>query len=191
MARWLCVGVCVLSVILMLVRSRSGAGAIITTALEGLGWLSWLVGGTMTLSASRHWLTFQQPLSELAALRSIPPRWVANAAPCALTYRILTWVGGPALLLTMLSIALAHDPSFIGRQGLLLLAVPAFACLLAVGLTAFTLLAVSISRGSAVQALLAIFLVPHLVREVWPHTPSILVVYDWLWRELVMLGAGA
>lgn len=191
MARWLCACVCAISIVLMIVRQGSGAHAVTTTALEGVGWLAWLVAGTTTLSASRHWLKFQQPLSELAALRSIPHGWLSKAAPCALTYRIATLVGGPALLLTVVSIAVSHDPSFAWRQGLLLLAVVAFACLLAVGLTALTLLAASISHDSAVPALLAVLFVPHLVREVWPHTPSIIVLYDWLWRELLVLGGGA
>ena len=191
LARWLCIGVCALSVILMLIRRHAGAGEVVTTALEGVGWLSWLVAGTTTLSASRHWLTFQQPLSELAALRSIPSRWLTTAAPCALAYRIATWVGGPALLLVVLSIAVTHDASLAWRHALLIVLVPIFAGLLAVGLTGVTVLAVGISRGSAVSAVLAVVFVPHVVREVWPHTPSIIMLYDGLWREMVILGGGA
>lgn len=189
-ARWLAWSVALVAVVLML--ARLGAEAeVVVTAIEALGWLSWLVGGAITWSAVRNWRTFQEPLADMARERGIATLWRDIAAPLALARCISVAIGLPALLLTALAFALTGGTMVLWLYPALLLAVPSYVLLFAVGLGLLVLVSTKLSPDASGTALLFILVIPHLFRELWPYTPSVIGFYQWLWGELVYLGANA
>lgn len=189
-ARWLAWSVAIIAVVLMLARLGSES-EVVVTAIEALGWLSWLVGGATTWSAVRNWRTFQEPLADMARERGIGPAWRDMAAPLALARSIAVSIGLPALLLTTFAFALASGTTLLWVYPSLLLAVPTYVLLFAVGLGLLALVSTKLSPDASGTALLFILVIPHLFRELWPYTPSVIGFYQWLWGELVQLGANA
>jgi hypothetical protein len=176
----------------MLMLARLGAEAeVVVTAIEALGWLSWLVGGAITWSAVRNWRTFQEPLADMARERGIAKLWRDIAAPLALARCITVSIGLPALLLVAFAFALAGGTTVLWVYPALLLAVPSYVLVFAVGLGLLVLVSTKLSPDASGTALLFILVVPHLFRELWPYTPSVIGFYQWLWGELVYLGANA
>jgi len=189
-ARWLAWSVTIIAVVLMLMR-LGAQSEVVVTAIEALGWLSWLVGGASTWSAVRNWRTFQAPLADMARERGIAPAWRDVAAPLALARCIAVSIGLPALLLTAFAFALASGTTLLWVYPTLLLAVPSYVLVFAVGLGLLALVSTRLSPDASSTTLLFILVIPHLFRELWPYTPSVIGFYQWLWGQLVHLGANA
>lgn len=187
--RWLAWSVATVAVLSML--GLGDGSEVVVTSIEALGWLSWLVGGGITWSAVRNWKTFQDPLGDLARERGVPKAWRDLAAPLALIRQLALSIGLPALLLAALAIALESDMASLSTHLALLLLVPSYALVFALGIGLLAFVSTKLFPEAATTALLAILVVPHACREVWPHTPSIIGLYEWLWSELVHLGASA
>lgn len=189
-ARWLAWAVASVSVLSMLTRLDDGSGLGVIS-VEALAWLSWLVGGAITWSALRHWKTFQDPLADMARERGVAVTWRELAAPLALIRQLGVSIGVPALLLTALAVALGSGAGFSWASPALLLLVPGYVVLFALGVGLLAFLSTKLLPQAATSVFLVIVLVPHACRELWPDTPSVIGLYAWLWNELVFLGAMA
>jgi len=189
-ARWLAWAVAVASVLSMLMRRDTGP-ALLILSIEALGWLSWLVGGSITWSALRNWRTFQAPLADMARERGVGTAWLDLAAPLALIRQLSLWVGVPALSLTLFALGFGAGARVSWSHPGLLLLVPGYVVIFALGLGLLTFVSTKLLPEAATSAFLVIVLIPHACRELWPHTPSIIGMYVWLWNELVYLGAMA
>ena len=188
-ARWLAASVAVVAIVSML-AGLDGDSAVLTS-LEALGWLSWLVGGVITWSALRNWSKFQEPLSDMARERGVHATWRDLAAPLALTRQLALAIGIPALLLTAFTVTLASGTRLPWAYPALLILVPVYALAFAGGLGVLVFVSTKWCSGAATIALLAMLLIPHACRELWPHTPSVIGFYEWIWSELVQLGAAS
>lgn len=189
-ARWLAWSVVTVSVLSML-AGLDGGSALVVISIEALGWLSWLVGGAITWSALRNWRTFQEPLADMARERGVNATWRDLAAPLALTRQLGVSIGLPALLLTAFATALASGTAFSWAYPTLLLLVPGYVVVFAFGLGLLAFLSTKLLPEAATTVLLVILVVPHACRQLWPHTPSVIEFYAWLWNELIHLGAVA
>ncbi|HEY6725569.1 MAG TPA: hypothetical protein VI197_16145 [Polyangiaceae bacterium] len=189
-ARWLAWAVAVVSLSSMLTRLDRSAGLVIIS-VEALGWLTWLVGGAITWSALRNWKTLQEPLADMARERGVHAAWRDLAAPLALIRQLGMSIGVPALLLTVLAIALDSGAKFSWMYAALLVLVPSYVGLVALGIGLIVFLSAKLFPQAATSVFLVILLIPHACRELWPHTPSVIGLYSWLWDELVHLGAMA
>lgn len=160
-------------------------------AVGALVWLSWMVGGLIALSAVRNWTAFQGPLRQLAAERGVSESSQDRAAPLALLTRITLAVGIPALLLAAFAVALSSNSAQALERLSLLLSMPLYALLLAGGLSLLAYLSASMSGRSSGSWLAALVIGPHLLRELWPYTPSVIAVYGSLLDQILRLGGGA
>ena len=187
-ARWLAGSVTIVAVLSMLIHLETAADVMLTS-IEALGWLSWLVGGAITWSAVRNWQTFQEPLADMARERGLDSTWRDLAAPLALARQLALMIGLPALLLTTLGIALASGSEFAWAYPALLVLVPGYVIVFALGFGSLAYASTKLSPDASTSVLLCILVIPHLCRELWPYTPSVIGFYEWLWSELAHLGA--
>jgi hypothetical protein len=187
-ARWLAWSVAVVAVLSMLMR-RDASSALVLISMEALGWLSWLVGGAITWSALRNWKALQEPLGDIARERGVDASWRELAGPLALIQRLAVSIGVPALLLTALAIALGSGAALSWAHPALLVLVPAYVLVFALGLGVLAFLSTKLHPDAATTVLLVILVIPHACRELWPYTPSVIGFYEWLWSKLVHLGA--
>lgn len=178
----------IVAILSMLLHLETAADVMLTS-IEALGWLSWLVGGAITWSAVRNWQTFQAPLADMARERGLDPTWSDLAAPLAVVRQLALMIGLPALLLTALGIALASGSEFAWAYPALLLLVPGYVVVFALGFGSLAYASTKLSPDASTSVLLCILLIPHLCRELWPYTPSVIGLYEWLWTELAHLGA--
>jgi hypothetical protein len=189
-AVWFAFLVSAVALLLMAFRQLSASG-VVAVAVEALAWLSWLVGGLVTLSAVRHWNQFQAPLRGLASQFGIPASTQKRAAPLALLFRLALLLATPAFLLACGAVLLAaHGESLLARLTLLW-TMPLYAMLLAFGLSVLAQALSALTTASRASWLCACVLGPHLLRELWPATPSLIHVYDWLLQHLAQFGGGA
>jgi len=187
-ARWLAGALAIVTVLSMLVHLETAADVMLT-AIEALGWLSWLVGGAVVWSAVRNWKTFQEPLADMERERGLDPTWRDLAAPLALARQLAVMIGLPALLLTTLSVALASSTEFAWAYPALLVLVPGYVIVFALGFGLLGYLSAKLAPDAPTSVLLCILVIPHVCRELWPYTPSVIGFYEWLWSELAHLGA--
>jgi len=189
-ARWFAWSIAIVALVSMLARVDTGS-VIVVTSIEALGWLSWLVGGAITWSAVRNWKTFQEPLADMARERGLDKTWRDLAAPLALTRQLLVSIGVPALLLTGFAIALGSTTELSWAYPTLLVLVPSYVLVFAVGVALLVYLSTKLCPEASTTLLLILLVVPHACRELWPYTPSVIGFYEWLWSELFHLGASA
>lgn len=188
-ARWLSVLVTVVSCAVILAHTNSGTRGVVRAAVEGLAWLSWLAAGVAALSAAHHWRDFQEPIRTLASDRGVPSVAVSQAVPLGLVRRLSVLVGIPSLGLAALAIGLTTELDLLGPRLVLLLGMPVYAVLLAAGLALLTQASAALARAPARLWLMTLVLGPHLLRELWPRTPSVISVYQWLLEQLLSIGA--
>jgi hypothetical protein len=154
-------------------------------------WLSWLAGGLVGLSYARH-LSEQgvdPKLKQLAALRGYPGDVVAAASTGAAMWRIVVAVGVPALLLVLLALALSASIGLVIQRALFGLALFGYIVFLAFVLAWLARWSARVSEARAGTAFLALALVPHLARQVWPATPSVPALLEWLLWQVGLVPA--
>ena len=95
------------------------------------------------------------------------------------------------MLLTALGIALASSTAFAWAYPALLVLVPGYVIVFALGFGLLGFLSTKLSPDASTSVLLCILVIPHVCRELWPYTPSVIGFYEWLWSELAHLGASA
>jgi hypothetical protein len=188
-ARWTALGIASFTALLMIALSGDRGGIDVDQAvIEGLAWLSWWVGGFALMSAAPDWFAFQRPVSSLARERGFSGRTLAVTPAAALVRRLWVLIGAPAGLLAVLGLALTNEPALLLVRAALIPAVVGYALLLALVLTGLTRWSAALSPRFARTWLLIFILGPHVARELWPSTPSVVAVFQWLLTSLRELG---
>ena len=177
---WLVVCVCA-------VRILAGSDAALVS-LDALVWLSWIVGSLVTLSVAKHWKALQVPLLALAEECGLLPAQQAFAAPLALWRRLLLTLGLPLLTVTGLALALSPDLTQAVRGAQFIAMSVLYVFTLALGLMLLTVGCARLANGATRTWLVAVLLMPELLRELWPHTPSVLSVYAWMVHQVARAG---
>jgi hypothetical protein len=160
-------------------------------ALAGIAWLSWLAGGSALVSAAPRWFEFQKPVAVLASERGFSSRSLALASTLGLVRRLWLLIGAPSVLLAVLALALTGDPALIMVRLALVPAVAGYGLLLALVLGGLTRWSAELSPRFARTWLLIFVLGPHVSRELWPSTPSVVLLFDWLLEVMAELGTTA
>jgi hypothetical protein len=189
-ARWLSVPVVLISIALLL--SQGGTQDETREVLrDALVWLSWLVGGVAALSSVRGWVRFQEPIGLLASERGVPAPIQEQAARLGLLLRLFWLMALPAVGIVAATVLFSSDMELALTRLLWLVLLPSYCLLLALGLSLLTHWCATFSRNSAAAWLLALVFGPHLLRELWANTPSVISVYAGLLRHLLLLGEAA
>lgn len=187
-ARWIAGGIVAFTALMMIILTADAGRDVDQALLEGLVWLSWLVGGVALLSAAPRWFEFQTPVRSLASERGFSQRWLASAPTLALVKRLWLLIGAPSLLLAVLALALTTQPGLVSGRILLMPAVAGYGLLLALVLTGLTRWSAELSPRFARSWLLVFVLGPHAARELWPSTPSVVAIFAWLLERMSQLG---
>jgi hypothetical protein len=188
-AKWIGTGVGVFTALMMIaLRNDRGGRDVDQVLLEGLVWLSWLVGGLALTSAAPRWFDFQGPIASLASARGLPSRLLGAASTAALVRRLWLLIGTPAVALAGLALVLTSDPRLIGARVALVPAVAVYGLLLALVLAGLTRWSAELSPRFSRTWLLIFVVGPHVARELWPSTPSVVAVFAWLLGAMSHLG---
>ena len=190
LARWLSLPVVLISIALLL-SQEGGQDATRRVLGETLAWLSWLVGGVAVLSSLRAWGRFQEPISLLASERGVPAPIQGQAARLGLLMRLFSLLALPAAAVAGVTVLLSSDVELALLRLTWMVLLPLYCLLLAFGLSLLAHWCASLSQHSAATWLLALVFGPHLLRELWPETPSVISVYAGLLKELLLLGGAA
>jgi hypothetical protein len=168
-------------------RASSGDASHVVV-VSALGWLTWLAGSCIALSAVGSGAE-DAAIRELALGRGYSRRALELAEVLASFRRVLGVVGAPGVALALVACGFARSWSTFAQRGALVLGVLAFA----VAVSALTAALVALSRVLAARRprvfLVAIVLLPHLAHEVFPSVPSVPAVVGVMTRALDALGA--
>ncbi len=190
LARGLSVLVTLVTVSLVLWQGSEHPAAFQTSLGDGLVWLSWLVGGIVMLSAARRWEEFRRALDPLAARRGGLGRGQSRARFAALFLRLVSLMTLPALIMALAAVSVSGGIEHVLRRLVLMLTLPVYTLLLAASLCLLMAAALGLTRRTATLWLLTFVIGPHLLREAWPETPSLIDMFGWLAEQSVKLGAG-
>lgn len=186
-ARWLSVLVVLISIALLLSQGGSQDGTREVLG-EALVWLSWLVGGVAAFSSVRGWVRFREPIGLLASERGVPAPTQEQAARLGLLMRLFLMMVLPAAAVAGATVVFSSDMEVALSRSAWLVLVPSYCLLLALGLSLLTHWCATFSRNSAATWLFALVFGPHLLRELWVDTPSVISVYAALLDHLLLLG---
>lgn len=189
-AKWVGGAIASFTALMMVaLRSHRGGRDVDQAVLEGVVWLSWCVSGLTLFSAAPRWFEFQSSVTSLAADRGFSSKvpWLAPGA--ALTRRLWLLVGAPAALLAGLALTLTSDARLIGARLALVPLLAGYALLLALVLAGLTRWSAELSPRFARTWLLIFVLGPHVARELWSSTPSVVAIFAWLLDALSQFGA--
>jgi hypothetical protein len=154
-------------------------------------WLSWLAGGLVGLSYARNLSDegAHADLKQLASLRGYSGNVITSASTRAAMRRIIVAVGLPALLLLALALALSASATLALARAFFGLALLGYVVFLAFVLAKLARWGARLSATRAGTAFLALALIPHLARQVWPATPSVPALFEWLLWQVGLMGA--
>lgn len=168
-------------------RAQSGDGGD-AVAIHALGWLSWVVGGAIALSAcgSRD---ERRPERALALARGHSAASAELAEVLAVARRVLRLVGIPALLLCALALAMAASLRVAALRLTLLVGGVGYSLLLASVVAVLVSLSRTLSHDKPRSALLALVFVPHFVHVIFPIVPSVPALLSSVLGLLMRLGS--
>lgn len=172
-----------------LVGSGSSADVVVQNALF---WLSWLGGGGVALAAAGPGRKPEDhAVRALAAQRGFSLRDLAMARAIATVRRVLRVVGLPALVVALLALAASGSFRLLLPRVLLVVGVTGYVVLLAVVISLLVELARALSPRHTRSTLAFLIVVPHLLRVLWPHVPSVPALFGLLLDQLARLGGAA
>src|SRR5690606_20768594 len=127
-----------------------------------------------------------------ASERGVPPLLQQQAARLGLLPRLFVLMALPALAIVGAAILFSSELELALSRLPWLVLLPSYCLLLALGLSLLVPWCASFSQGhsqgSAATWLLAIVFGPHLLRELWSNTPSLIGLYAELLHHLLLLG---
>jgi hypothetical protein len=158
--------------------------------VRALSWCSWLVAGLVALAACRTGGTDDDAaLDALAREYGWNEGSIATARSLSVVRRTARLVLPSALSLAFLALGLSSSLLAVLPRISLILGVLVYVTLLAVGMALLVRVARSLSPAHPRSALLALVIVPHVIRGLVPSMPSIPALYQWLLTQLAGLGA--
>jgi hypothetical protein len=185
-------GTTLLAVIAMPFVARSsrgdGSAGLVVTALA---WLTWLAAGPVALSAANRSNDAEDgAITALAASRGYPAAWMSVARSLAVARRIRQLVGIPALLLSLGALGFSRTLVTLGARALTVGTVAGYVFVLSAILGLTVHLARALTPDRPRTLFLALIVVPHFARLVFPSLPSVPSVLGALLHHLVVPGAG-
>jgi hypothetical protein len=176
----------------MLILRGSPSELVATVAVGALRTLSWVAGGAAALALARRVARSDEEhgLETLLRTHGVLPALAWSARTTAVALRLFVAVGIPALVLGLVALWLA--PSALRWQRLwLALGMVGYAAVLATLVSLVMALSSALSRRRVVLIMIAVLLVPQVVRASWPGAPSIPALLERLLRGLVQLATVA
>lgn len=171
-------------------RAASGDASlgVVRSAVEALAWVA---GGAIALSvAGRATSDADRAVVQLARQRGFSTRAIAWAELLAPGRRALRVVGAPAVLVAVLSLAFARDLATLLARLVLVLGVALFAVALALAVALLVSLSRALSGGRSRLVLLALVLVPEVLRTFVPSLPSVPSLLGALLDQVIAIGGG-
>jgi hypothetical protein len=157
---------------------------------QALFWLSWLVAGTAALSAARQLaaLGSDDGFAALLAQRGFVASTLAPARLLAAALRIGRVIALPGVALALLSGALADSSRDFLSALVLSAEVLGYSVLLAATLAVLARWSALLQPRNAGVLLLALVLVPELIRGTWSSVPSVPAFFGTLLDQLPARG---
>lgn len=172
---------------MLVLRGAHQEDAVVALAMQGAGWLSWLVGATAGLASARDWAARDagEGIDALVLRRGFGQNALGGARFVAAAARMAWLIGVPALLLTLLSLVIAPSWLSLVRRAALCVEVVGYAGLVGVVLAAVARGASALLPARGRLLYVAILLVPHLLHQLHPAIPSIPGILDVLREQLL------
>ena len=155
---------------------------------SALAWLTWLVGSALALSAVSRG-TDEVPVRALALSRGFSLRASERAELLAVGRRMLRVVGLPAMLLAVFALSLSRNLQTAVARALLVLGVLGYVLLICVLVVVLVRVARVLGSRRPRSALLALVILPDMLRGLFPSVPSVPALTGFLATELMRIGA--
>ncbi len=155
---------------------------------------SWIPASLYALTLAANWaeLDRAEGVPALLRQRGFQPQALAMAHVLGGARRLTLILAVPAVILCALGAARVHSVAAGLGFALLALALSLYSALLATAVSALARAAAALAPRHGRLLLLALVLVPHAARELWPSLPSVPAVFGWLLDALERAGsAGA
>ncbi len=176
-----------LVVAVAIVGAGGSADVVVTRALF---WLSWVGAGGVALAASAPERgTEAEAVRSLAAQRGFSLRDLAMARAVATARRVLRTAGIPAVCVAALALAVSGSFGLLWPRLLLVVGVGVYTLFLAIVVTLLVELSRALSARHTRATLALLVLVPHVLRVLWPHVPSVPALFGAALGQLARLGA--
>lgn len=156
--------------------------------VAALGWLTWLSGSLLALSAAGN-AADDGATRALALARGFSHRAIDRAQLAAVGRRAVRVVGAPAVLLAVVALALARSLNVALSRLMLLVGVLGYVGLVAVMAVVLVRVARALGPRHPRRALLLLVLLPHVLRELFPRLPSAPALIGFVAGELASMGA--
>jgi Trk-type K+ transport system membrane component len=157
--------------------------------VRALSWASWLVAGLVALAACHSSNDEETALDSFARQHGWNDFSIATARSLSVVRRTARLVLPSGLLLGFLALGLSSSFGAILPRISLILGVVVYVALLAIGMALLVRVARALSPAHPRSALLALVIVPHVIRGIVPSMPSVPALYHWLLVQLSSLGA--
>lgn len=158
--------------------------------VRALSWCSWLVAGLIALAACHSGSNDDETaLDSFARQHGWNEASIATARSLSVVRRTARLVLPSGLLLAFLALGLSSSLGAVLPRISLILGVVVYVTLLALGMALLVRVARTLSPAHPRTALLALVIVPHVIRGMVPAMPSVPGFYHWLLVQLSGLGA--
>jgi hypothetical protein len=153
-------------------RLADGPGASLAGLVPAAApWIAWIAGASLAYAAAedRAALDRGEGLEALAAARGISPAGLSSARALAAMTAIASAIGGPLLLLSLLTAALAGRPAAVIHRAGLGLGALVFAAVAGVTLGGVAALSAQVGRARGRWLLLALIVGPWALADLAGH----------------------
>lgn len=158
--------------------------------VRALSWCSWLVAGLIAVAACRSGTSDDESsLDALAKQHGWSEASIATARALAVVRRTARLVLPSGFVLAFLALGLSASLGAVLPRISLILGVLVYVTLLAIGMALLVRASKALSPAHPRTALLALVIVPHVIRGMLPAMPSIPAFYQWLLVQLSGIGA--
>jgi hypothetical protein len=175
-------GVGVSYALLILWSGGDGGRAARLLVMRELTTATWIVTGLFSLSLAADWtrLDREEGVLGLLRLRGLSPDNLERARFYAGARRIALLVGLTTIACCALAGSRIRSLQSAGELVTLALAAAVYACVVGGAASGLCLLSRVLAPGSGRAFLLALVLLPHAARELWPALPSVPSAVSWL-----------
>ena len=168
--------------LILLAAGAGGEQATRALILRELRTATWIVAGLISLSLAADWRRFdaEEGVPGFLRLRGVAAEDLEAARCFAAARRIAVLVAAPTLLCCALAAARVRSLESAGELTALAIASVLYAAVLGAGASALSLTARLLAPSSGRLFLVALVLLPHVARELWPSMPSVPAALSWL-----------
>lgn len=158
--------------------------------VRALSWCSWLVAGLVAIAACHTGTNDDEAaLDAFARQHGWSAASITTARSLSVVRRTARLVLPSGLVLALLALGLSSSLLAVLPRISLILGVLVYVTLLAIGIALLVRVSKALSPAHPRTALLALVLVPHVIRGMLPSMPSVPAFYQWLLSQLAGIGA--